>query len=405
MEDWAEVQRLSRREGLSKAAIARRLGMSRNTVARLLRLNEPPRYARTPAGSLVDPFADQIAALLSVDPKAPATVIAERLRADGYTGGLSILKAHLASVRPGFLAARAFQRTSYRPGEIGQVDWWHTGIRVPVGRDQAREAFGLVVHLPHSGASAVVFTLSRTLADLRPALVGGLQRLGGVPEALVFDNDAAVVAQRVAGKACLHPELSSLLGALRTRAVVLQPRRPQAKGGVERSIGYFETSFTPLRSFDDLADLQAQADSWLTDVAAHRHLRRLGARVNAAWAVERGFLHPLPDPLPDTDVWLETRVGRDAFVRVAGADYSVPPAFVGRRVAARVSPTEVRLSCEGTEIARHRRSFVPADVVLAAAHGRAIRLAREARDRLVAGDPELPRVDLARYDALVGVTP
>ena len=116
-------------------------------------------------------------------------------------------------------------------------------------------------------------------------------------------------------------------------------------------------------------------------------------------------MHPLPEPLPDTDLHLEARAGKDAFVRVAGADYSVPPTFVGRRVAARVSPSEVRLSCEGTQIAVHRRSFVPADVVLAPAHGRAIRLAREARDRLVAGDPELPPVDLARYDALVGVTP
>jgi hypothetical protein len=54
----------------------------------------------------------------------------------------------------------------------------------------------------------------------------------------------------------------------------------------------------------------------------------------------------------------------DAFVRVLGADYSVPPAFVGRRVGVRVSPTSVRLSSESAEIAVHRRSFVPADVVL-----------------------------------------
>jgi hypothetical protein len=45
---------------------------------------------------------------------------------------------------------------------------------------------------------------------------------------------------------------------------------------------------------------------------------------------------------------------------------------------------------------------VPADVVLAPAHGRAVRLAREARDRLAAGDVELPEIDLARYDALLG---
>ena len=48
----------------------------------------------------------------------------------------------------------------------------------------------------------------------------------------------------------------------------------------------------------------------------------------------------------------------------------------------------------------HRRSFIPADVVLAPAHGRAIRLAREARDRLADGEPELPPVDLGQYDAL-----
>jgi len=111
---------------------------------------------------------------------------------------------------------------------------------------------------------------------------------------------------------------------------------------------------------------------------------------------------PLPDPLPDTDLHLETRVGRDAFVRAAGVDYSVPPAFVGRRVAIRVSPVAIRVSCEGAEIAAHARSFVPADVVLAPAHGRAIRLAREAADRLAAGDVELPEIDLARYDALAG---
>jgi hypothetical protein len=60
----------------------------------------------------------------------------------------------------------------------------------------------------------------------------------------------------------------------------------------------------------------------------------------------------------------------------------------------------VRLSCEGTEVPTHVRSFVPADVVLAPAHGRAIRLAREAQDRLAVSEPELPPVDLAGYDAL-----
>jgi hypothetical protein len=248
----------------------------------------------------------------------------------------------------------------------------------------------------------MTFTLSRTVGDVRPALVGCLTRLGGVPEALVFDNDASIVASRAGGRARLHDEVAGLLGALHTKPVVLRPARPTSKGNVERTIGYAETSFLPLRDFTSLDDLQEQHDAWATDVAYRRHIRRLGGTVAERFLVERGFLGQLPDPLPDTDVWLEARAGKDAFVRVLGADYSVPPAFVGRRVGIRVTPSTVRLSSEGAEIAVHVRSFVPADVVLAPAHGRAIRLAREARDQLAAGDVELPEIDLARYDALVG---
>ena len=400
MEDWAEVHRLFHREGASKAAIARRLGMSRNTVDRLLGLREPPRYVRAPASSQLDSFAERIAELLASDPTAPATVIRERLQAEGYHGGITILRDHVAKVRPTFLAARAFQRTSYRPGEIGQVDWWHTGARVPVGHGRTREAFGLVTTLPFSAAHAMTFTLSRTVGDLRPALLGCLERLGGVPEKLVFDNDPSVVASGSGARARLHDEVAGLLGALHTKPIVLRPGRPTSKGQAERTIGYAETSFLPLRSFADLADLQGQHDAWALQVAFRRHIRRLGGTVADRFAAERPFLAPLPEPRPDSDLRLEARAGKDAFVRVLGVDYSVPPLFAGRRIGVHVSPTRVLLTSEGTEIARHGRSFLPADVVLAPAHGRAIRLAREAADRLRDGDPELTPVDLGRYDAL-----
>lgn len=403
MEDWAEVHRLFHREGLAKATIARRLGIGRNTVDRLLARHEPPRYHRAPAGSQLDPFTQRIAELLAADPTVRATVVRERIRAEGYRGGITILKDHLARVRPAFLAARAYQRTSYRPGEIGQVDWWHTGAQIPVGRGRTREAFGLVTTLPFSAAHAITFTLSRTVGDLRPALVACLERLGGVPEKLVFDNDASVVATGTGSRARLHDEVAGLLGALRAQPVVLRPARPTSKGSAERTIGYAETSFLPLRSFTDLADLQAQHDVWASEVAYRRHIRRLGGTVADRFAAERTFLAPLPDPRPDTDLHLEVRAGKDAFVRVLDVDYSVPPAFIGRRLGVHVSTDTIRLSCEGVEVAVHARSFVPADVVLAPAHGRAIRLAREARDRLEAGEPELPAIDLARYDRLFEV--
>ena len=85
VQDWAEVRRLHR-DGWSNSAIAEKFGMSRNTVAALLAKEEPPRYERTPVGSMLDRFADAIAAMLDEDPKAPATVIRERLQRLGYAG-------------------------------------------------------------------------------------------------------------------------------------------------------------------------------------------------------------------------------------------------------------------------------------------------------------------------------
>jgi hypothetical protein len=86
---------------------------------------------------------------------------------------------------------------------------------------------------------------------------------------------------------------------------------------------------------------------------------------------------------------------------VEGVDYSVPPGLARRRVQVRISPEQVVVSLEGTEIARHRRSFAPGQVVIDPRHARALRLARQARARLAAGDLELEAPDLARYDALV----
>lgn len=398
VQEWAEVHRLHGVEHMSKAAIAVKLGMSRNTVARLLALREPPRYEREPAGSLLDPFKDEIAAMLDEDPKAPATVVLQHLRRSGYAGGITILKEHLAKVRPSFVSARTFQRTSYLPGEISQLDWWHTGRQIPVGKGASKEAFGLVATLPASAAHAAVFTFARTMGDLLAAALGCFERLGGVPEKVVCDNDSGIVRDRIDRRAILHDEVAAFFGALGTKVIVLRPGDPQAKGSVERTNGFFDRSFLSLRSFCDLPDLQSQHDTWAQEIAFRRHHRRVGAIVHDAWVVERGFLRALPDPRPDTNRHTEARISRDGFCRVGNVDYSVPPGLAGRRVGIRLSLSEVVVHLEGHEIARHRRSYVPADVVIAPAHARALRLAREARSRLRDAGQEMAPIDLTRYD-------
>jgi Helix-turn-helix domain of resolvase len=93
VEDWAEIRRLHRAEGMPIKAIVRVLGVSRNTVRAALASDGPPRYQRKPAGSIVDAVEPRIRELLQACPTMPATVIAERDRLDSldpravWTGG------------------------------------------------------------------------------------------------------------------------------------------------------------------------------------------------------------------------------------------------------------------------------------------------------------------------------
>ena len=121
VEDWAEIRRLHRAEGMPIKVIARALGISRNTVRAALRLDGPPRYERAPAGSVVDEVEPRIRELLQACPTMPATVIAERI---GWTRGMTVLKERVRGAAAGVSAAGPGLAHGYVAGEIAQCDFW-----------------------------------------------------------------------------------------------------------------------------------------------------------------------------------------------------------------------------------------------------------------------------------------
>ena len=87
-------------------------------------------------------------------------------------------------------------------------------------------------------------------------------------------------------------------------------------------------------------DFQDRLDAW-TDKANDRVHRTIRAVPAERLAEERTRMRPLPARMPDLDRRRVIRVPQQPFLRVDRNDYSIDPAFAGRRVEVRVSQTEI----------------------------------------------------------------
>jgi transposase len=400
VEDWAEIRRLHRAEGMPIKAIVRKLGISRNTVRRALAADSPPRYQRPAKGSIVDAAEPQIRQLLAQWPTMPATVIAERI---GWTRSLTVLKDRVRELRPLFTPPDPASRTDYQPGELAQCDLWFPPADIPLGFGQLGRPPVLVLVSGYSRVITARMLPSRQSPDLLAGHWALISRWGRVPKALVWDNESAVGQWR-GGKPVLTEAMNAFRGTLGIKIVQCRPADPEAKGLVERANGYLETSFLPGRSFTGPADFNTQLADWLVRANQRSH-RALGCRPVDRWPADRAAMLELPPVAPVVGWRATTRLPRDHYVRLDSNDYSVHPAAVGRRVEVTADLEQVVVTLEGTEIARHDRCWADHQSITDPAHAAAAADLRRSR-RLAAVRPidtDVEHRSLSDYDRLFGL--
>jgi transposase len=403
VEDWAEIRRLHRSEGMPIKVIARVMGISRNTVKAALANDGPPKYERPRPVSIVDSVEPAIRELLRAYPTIPATVIAERV---GWDRGITVLKDRVQLLRPAYLPPDPASRTSYEPGELVQCDFWFPEIELPVGFGQTRTAKQLPVLTMVSGYSRWLSALlipSRSAEDLFDGWWRLINGLGGVPRLLVWDGEGAVGKHR-RPEPLLTMECQAFRGTLATKVYICKPKDPEAKGLVERANGYLETSFLPGRTFTGPGDFNVQLGEWLAMVNP-RHRRALGCAPTDRIAADRQSMLGLP-PVPPATGWrTSTRLARDHYVRLDGNDYSVHPSVIGRRIEIVADLNRVRVFCEGRVVADHERAWAKHQSISDPEHLAAARLLRRERIGIVrpASEPDVEIRALSDYDIALGV--
>lgn len=402
VEDWAEIRRLHRAEQMPIKAIARVMGVSRNTVRRAVAAEGPPHYERTSRGSIVDEVEPRIRELLQAWPQMPATVIAERI---GWDRSLTVLKDRIRELRPVYLPADPSSRTTYAPGELAQCDLWFPDADLPLGFGHNGRAKTpvLVMVQGYSRFISARMIPSRAAEDLFAGHWALIESFGAVAKMLVWDGEGAV-GRRRHRQTELTAATQAFRGVLGISVQILDPADPESKGIVERTNGYFETSFLPGRTFRDPDDFNAQLTSWLPR-ANSRHIRRLGCRPADRIEADRAAMLSLPPVAPSTGFHHAMRLGRDHYVRLAANDYSVDPAAVGRRVEVTASLERVQVRLAGRLVADHPRCWARHQSITDPAHHKAAVLARHDH-RAAMRQPTQVQVEqrvLTDYDRALGI--
>ena len=403
VEDWAEIRRLRRAEGMPIARVARVMGVSRNTVKAALASDGPPKYERAAKESLADGFEPRIRELLAAYPSMPATVIGERV---GWPYSIRTLSARVAELRPAYLPPDPASRTSYVAGEIAQCDFWFPPVRIPVRFGQVRAAKQLPVLTMVTGYSRWLSALlvpSRHGQDLFAGWWQLIEALGAVPRVLVWDGEGAIGRWR-AGKPELTAECQAFRGTLAARVIICKPADPEAKGLIERAHDYLERSFLPGRAFAGPTDFNAQLQHWLGLVNLRRR-RALGCAPADRIGADRAAMLALP-PVPPATGWRSSaRLARDHYVRLDSNDYSVHPSVIGRRIEVIAGLDRVRVLCEGKVVADHERIWGWHQTISDPVHVEAARELRRQRTGVLrpAPEPEVEQRCLADYDTALGV--
>jgi transposase len=395
VEQWAEVRRMKRVEGLSGREISRRTGLARDTVARLLAAEKPPAYSRPPSGSVLDPFKDWICEQLDEEASTPSQRLRELAAEIGYEGGKTVFDDYVRDVRPRFLAKRTFQRTIYRPAELIQCDLWEPGKHIPVGYDQTRRGWVVTTQLCWSRAFAGTLIFSKEAPDILAGLARNLRRLGVRAEKLVWDRESAIAGRGKPTEAFL-----SFCGQLQVGWIILDAGDPQAKGQLERQHDYLEKNFEPRRRFANHLDFQDQLDRWAIKANGRQH-RTTRAVPAERLTEEQEELRPLGRVSVDTDKRTVIRVAQQPLVRVDRNDYSIDPEFAGRRVEVRISQREIIATVldSGELAARHNRIFAGHQTIIDAAHQDRLEVQRARRRQR--HEVVVEQRPLSVYDALI----
>jgi transposase len=343
--------------GASGRAVARELGVSRSTVRETLRAfeagragDDPP--ARPARPSKLDAWTPTIKSLLSRYPDITAARVFEELRAQGFTGGYTIVRERLRLVRP---EPSRLPTVRFETGVALQAQMDYSTYTLDFTLEGRRRVhlFGYV--LAYSRRQYLRFVERQDFETTVREHIRAFEHLGGAAATCLYDNMKVVVSGFDGREPIYNPRFLAFATHYGFKPWACRPRRPRTKGKIERKFSFVESSLLNGRTFQSLEHLNEVTRWWLEHVGdVHVH-RTTGQRPIDRHAEEAPYLIPLPARAFDPSPVVYRVVDVEGLVAWRGNRYSVPWRYIGQTLPVRITETEVIIySPQVEEAARHR---------------------------------------------------
>jgi len=354
-ETYCRIRLFHQERGLSFNQIAAELGIRPQTVAKYANLATFPRRRGIRRPSKLDPFKPAITRWLERHPYT-ATQIYQRLCADeGYSGGFSIVKDYVRSVRP--VRHPAFLTLAFAPGEAAQVDWGSAGT-ITLGNTRRRLSFFVMV-LCHSRMAYVEFTCGEAMEHFLACHRNALEFFGGTPGVILIDNLKTGVLKHPFGeRAVFHPRYLDFAAHYGFEPRACNVRKANEKGRVESGVGYVKKNFLAgLDLPNSLGGVNTAARHWMDTIANVRDHRATRKPPVELLLIEKPALRPLPPVAGDTSVTRTVRVTNRCRVVLDTNRYSVPAAYASQRLTLVAFAERICLYHSHNLVASHPRCY------------------------------------------------
>src|SRR5436853_5136274 len=174
----------------------------------------------------------------------------------------------------------------------------------------------------------------------------------------MIDNTHVVVLRGTGREMIPVPEMAAFAERFGFCFVAHERGDANRSARVERPFWFIETNFLAGRTLSSWEDLNQQALQWCDRVNStyKKHLRAVPREL---FAVEQMHLKGLPVWIPEVYRLHQRMVDIEGYVALHTNRYSVPVAWIGRRVEVRESKDKIDIQLDARSLVAHRRVVEP----------------------------------------------